>query len=135
MPGSPEAPETPDWQRIELAEARPHADVLLLRIAGCDDREQAARFKGAVVAVSRSCFPEPAPGEYYWVDLVGCEVVGHEGVVLGRVLAVEDYGAPHPVLRVVGAEGREQLIPFVDPVVGEVDLAAKRIIADWAADY
>ncbi len=123
------------WRRVELLDARPHADALLLRIDACDSREQAAQLKGFAIALPRSCFPESAPDEYYWVDLVGCEVTGQQGVILGRVLAVDDFGAPHPVLRVGGPDGETRLIPFVAAIIGEVDLATKRITADWAADY
>lgn len=123
------------WRRVELLEARPHADVLLVRIDSCENREQAAQLRGFAIAVSRSCFPESAPDEYYWVDLIDCEVIGERGVVLGRVLAVDDFGAPHPVLRVGGPDRELLLIPFVAPIIGEVDIAAKRITADWAADY
>src|SRR5690606_24816196 len=127
--------KSPDWQCVELLEARPHADALLLRIAGCDSREQAEQLKGSAIAAPRACFPESGPDEYYWVDLVGCEVIGQEGATLGQVIAVEDFGAPRPVLRVGAADGTSLLIPFVAPVVGDVDLAARRITADWAADY
>lgn len=129
------------WRPVEIIGARPHADVLLLQIAGCDDREQAEQLKGAAIAASRASFPRTEPDEFYWVDLVGCEVTGQDGAVLGRVLSVEDYGAPHPVLRVGPADeagqpaGRTLLIPFVAPIIGEVDIQARRICADWAADY
>lgn len=123
------------WQRVGLRQARPHAETLLLRMDVCDSREQAERYKGCAIAVSRSSFPDSAPDEYYWVDLLGCEVIGQEGAILGRVLAIEDFGAPHPVLRVASADGRLLLIPFVAPIIDDVDLAAGRITADWAADY
>jgi len=129
------------WRPVDIVRARSHAGLVLLQVAGCDDREQAEALKGSEIAASRAAFPPTEPGEYYWVDLLGCEVIGQEGAVLGRVLAVEDYGAPHPVLRVGGADesgrpaGKTLLIPFVEPIVGEVDLAARRIVADWAADY
>ena len=87
------------------------------------------------IAAPRSSFPESGPDEYYWVDLVGCEVIGQQGAILGRVVAIEDFGAPHPVLRVGGADGASHLIPFTAPIIGDVDLTAKRIDADWAADY
>src|SRR5690606_32355419 len=89
------------WRRVELLEARCHSDVLLARLDACESREQAAELKGFAIAVPRSCFPESAPDEYYWVDLIDCEVIGERGVVLGRVLAVADVGVPHQVLRVV----------------------------------
>ena len=133
-PGSPPGGSLA-WRRVALLEARIHADVLLARLEACESREQAAELKGSAIALSRSCFPASAPGEYYWVDLIGCEVIGEQGVVLGRVLAVEDFGAPHPVLSVGGPDRETLLIPFVAPIITEVDLAAKRITADWAPDY
>jgi 16S rRNA processing protein RimM len=39
----------------------------------------------------------------------------------------------HDVLRVAGE--RERLIPFVDAYVREVDLAGKRILVEWGADW
>ena len=75
-------------------------------------------------------------GEIYWADLVGVAVVNREGVALGKVVAVQEYGA-HPVMRVAPgpAEARsERLIPFVAAHVDEVDLPARRMVVDWQAD-
>ena len=42
-------------------------------------------------------FRRPATDEYYWVDLIGLEVVNREGVVLGRIVDLLATG-PHTVL-------------------------------------
>jgi 16S rRNA processing protein RimM len=81
--------------------------------------------------------PAARKGEVYLADLVGLDVVSMSGAALGKVVAVEDYGA-HPLMRVVGnggapAEGR--LVPFVAPIVRAVDLAARRIEVDWEPEY
>jgi len=77
--------------------------------------------------------PEAGPGEYYWNDLVGLPVRNVEGVTLGTVHGLIEAPA-HDVLRVAGETGHEQLIPFVEPIVRQVDLAIG-ITVDWQPDY
>jgi hypothetical protein len=55
--------------------------------------------------VSRASFPRSAEDEFYWVDLIGLDVVNREGEALGKVVGLLDTG-PHSVLRCVAeAEG------------------------------
>ena len=72
--------------------------------------------------------------EFYWADLVGLAVVNRQGVKLGSVAAVEDFGA-HPLLRVTDDDGAPRLIPFVAAYMDGVDVAAGRIDVDWQLDY
>ncbi len=92
--------------------------------------------------VCRSDFPPLETDEFYWVDLLGLDVVNEAAVSLGKVAGMIDNGA-HSVLRVefpsAGKDGQpvtgERLIPFVGVYVKTVDQAAKRIVVDWEADY
>ena len=118
---------------IRVGRCRVHGDSLVAKPADCEDRDQALRLKSASVLVSRAQFPAPDPGQWYWVDLVGCAVDTPSGERLGLVEAVEDHGA-HPILMVRSAE-RVLLIPFVDQVISRVDIAARLVCADWGADY
>jgi 16S rRNA processing protein RimM len=118
---------------LRVTRCRVHGDALVAKPAGSDDRDQALRFKGAEIRISRSVFPVAPEGEVYWVDLIGCSVSGLEGVELGAVERVEDHGA-HPILFVRQGE-RVLLIPFVEQIVTGVDIAARRVVAEWAADY
>jgi len=98
--------------------------------------------RGSRIYVSRAEFPAPASDEYYWVDLMGLDVANEAGVELGKVVDLIDNGA-QSVLRIeypsTGKDGKlaigERLIPFVGVFVKTVDLAAKRIVVDWEADY
>jgi 16S rRNA processing protein RimM len=124
---------TGEWTEVEVAEIEAQGARLVARMAGCGDRDAAARLRGREIAVPRDALPQTAPGEYYWADLVGLEVVNAEGLSLGRVTGVFSTG-PHDVLRV--GEGREErLLPFVATVVRAVDLAARRIDVEWGADW
>jgi 16S rRNA processing protein RimM len=100
---------------------------------GVADRDAAQALAGAEIWVPRSRLPSPKPGEYYWVDLEGLEVVNREGVVLGRVSHLFDTAA-NQVMVVSG--DRERLIPFLEgSFVLKVDFAAGRIDVDWDADF
>ena len=93
--------------------------------------------RGADVTVPRDKLPATEAGEYYWNDLVGLAVRNVRGEALGTVSGL--IAAPaHDVLRVQsGPEGatREQLIPFVEPIVKSVDIAGRTVTVEWEADY
>ena len=117
-----------------VVEGRVHGAAVIARLEGIATREEAAGFRGAMVEVPREALPREGTGEVYLADLPGCRVVGANGLALGTVQAVDDYGA-HPVLRVRDERGTERLIPLVPVYVKEVDLAARAIEVDWEADY
>ena len=121
-----------EWCSRRLLDGRVHGNGLVARLEGIADRTGAAQLRGASVAIPRSELPPPASGQYYWADLVGLSVVNREGEALGRVAEVFSTGA-HDVVVVRG--DRERLIPFVEPVLLEVNLAAARLVVDWGLDY
>ena len=120
------------WREFALEEAKVHGDHLVAKLQGIADRDVALRLKGKAVAVPRAQLPEPADGEYYWSDLIGLAVQNVQGVELGRVKQLFETGA-NDVLVVEGA--RERLIPYIDQVVLEVDIAGKRMLVDWDAEF
>lgn len=122
---------------LKITQAREHGDWVVASAQELSDRTAAEMLKGARVFVSRSSFPTADEDEYYWVDLIGLEVVNREGTVLGRVTDLIDTG-PHCVLRLQddsGAEPVERLVPFVSAYIDAVDLPGRRIVADWGLDY
>lgn len=122
-----------EWKEMELAEGQRHGKGVIARLAACSDRDQAQRLIGCEIGVRRSQLPELQPGEYYWRDLEGLEVVNLAGKKLGVVDSLLETGA-NDVLVVKGE--RERLIPFVQgPVVVEVDLQHGRMRVDWDEDF
>lgn len=123
--------------RLAIKEAKEHSDSVVASAHEVPDRGAAEALRGARIFVARSSFPTPDPDEYYWVDLLGLEVVNREGVHLGTVNELLSTG-PQTVL-VIGYEqdGKpaERMIPFVAAFVDEVDQAARRIRVDWQPDY
>jgi len=122
-----------DWRERALEEGRGHGGGVIAKLAGVDDRDAAAALVGAEIAVPRSRLPAGAPDEYYWVDLVGLEVVTEQGVALGRIEGLLATGA-NDVL--VVRNGRERLIPFLrDSVIRSVDVEKGVLRVDWDPDF
>lgn len=88
--------------------------------------------KGAV-GLMRADFPAPAEGEFYWVDLIGCQVINTKDQVLGKVEALDSNGV-QDILDVRSSESRF-LIPFIDHYVLSVDVTEKMIRVDWELDW
>jgi 16S rRNA processing protein RimM len=123
-------------------QSKVHGDSIVAHLGGLADRDVALALRGYRVYVCRSDFPALEADEYYWVDLLGLDVVNEAGVELGKVADLIDNGA-QSVLRIeyptTGKDGKpvtgERLIPFVGVYVKTVDQAAKKIVVDWDADY
>jgi 16S rRNA processing protein RimM len=122
---------------LRVREAKEHSDVVVARTDGIEDRSGAELLKGARVFVPRSSFPTAGDDEYYWVDLLGLDVVNREGVHLGRVKDLMSTGPQTVLVLEYEQEGKpqERMLPFVSAYVDGVDLAARRITVDWQPDY
>ena len=118
---------------IDRPSGRGTGATLVVDVPGVSERDGASALVGAEVWVEREALPRPEPGEYYWSDLEGLEVVTNEGTSLGRVSHLFATGA-NDVMVVRG--GRERLIPFLPgQVVSKVDIEAGRIEVDWDAEF
>lgn len=104
-----------------------HQDRLVLKFQGVDSVEQAEAFRGGELWIPRTDRPPAPEGEYYFDELIGCEIVEQAtGESLGVVTDCLEYGGP--MLLEVKAGDREILIPFVDEICVEKNVAAKRIV-------
>lgn len=122
---------------LGIKQAREHSDSVVACAEEIADRDAAEALRGARIHVSRSSFPAAGQDEYYWVDLIGLDVLNREDVHLGTVRELLSTG-PQTVLVLdfeQDGEPAERLIPFVSAYVDDVDLAARRIRVDWQPDY
>lgn len=113
---------------VVLDDARPHGNVVLLRVRGIDTIEAAERLVGSALAIRETDLPDVAPGEVYVYQLTGLDVFTKEGERLGTIDRSFSNGA-NEVL-VVHEGTRELLIPMIADVVQTIDLAGHRIVID-----
>lgn len=123
--------------RLSVKEAKEHSDTVVATANGVDDRTAAEALRGSRIFISRSHFPKAAEDEFYWVDLIGLDVVNREDVALGVVKELLSTGAQTVLVMDYQEDGKicERMIPFVSAYVDDVDLKARRIRVDWQADY
>jgi 16S rRNA processing protein RimM len=126
---------------LKMLSVREHGEGIVASADGITDRNGAEALRGWELWVSRADFPRTDDDEYYWIDLIGLDVINREGQALGRVIGLIETG-PHAVLRLLppGVEepakpDQERLIPFVEAFVDEVSLASRQIRVDWGADF
>lgn len=123
---------------VKVRDVKRQGSFVVAKIEGVTDRDMALLYRGAEVSVARSSFPSTAKDEYYWVDLVGLNVVNLEGLVLGQVSDLMANG-PQTVLVVISAapDGKvlERLIPFVSHYVIDVDQTQGWVKVDWQPDF
>ena len=116
---------SPDAMRGEPAELERcwiHQGSLVLKFVGFDSRTEAEKLQGWFVGIPESERPPLEEGQVYLSDLVGCEAVSLDGRRIGVVTGWQDIGGP-----VLLEVGEDLLIPYVDAICREVDVAGRRI--------
>jgi 16S rRNA processing protein RimM len=105
-------------------------EMLVARIAGVATREAAAALTGRELFARREQLPPPDPDEFYYDDLVGLAAVDRDGASLGRVVALNNYGAGDILEILPEAGGESLLLPFTKAVAVEIDFEGGRIVIE-----
>lgn len=151
--------ESPNFVFYHVKSAKSHSGSIVVTFEQGLDRNQAEALKGQRIWVSRADFPQTEQDEYYWVDLIGCDVftdaiepspIGSTTIKMGVVDEVLDHAA-HAILSVrqqmQDAQGQwvdmldtkghviTTLIPFVAAHVTAVDIKARTIHTNWSLDF
>lgn len=105
---------------IEVSRARVHQRIVIAKLKGIDNVNDAAVLRNTVLFIDRDDAEIPK-GSYFIQDLIGCEVRDIDsGEVLGTVSDVSQTGA-NDVWHIKRGE-KEYLIPAIPDVVIETDV-------------
>jgi len=107
---------------------RLHKGAALLKLEGCHDRATVERLRGQLVQIPIEEAMPLEQDEYYEYQIVGLAVWTAGGKYLGTVDEVISTGAND--VYVVRSEGREVLIPAIEDVVLEINLAQGRLVVE-----
>lgn len=109
-------------------------DMLVVRLAGVDDRTAAEELTNVRLYISRAQLPAAEEDEFYHADLIGLRAETVGGAPVGHVVAVQNFGAGD-LVEIAPPSGETVLVPFSKAFVPTVDLASGRIVvADAALD-
>jgi len=123
----------PVWRGpLTVAASRWHSGTLLVRFAGCDDRQAAESLRDTMLAIDSDDLPPLGdPADFYDHDLIGLAVRTAAGEHVGTVADVLHHGQDLLVVDGAGPRsGAELLVPFVTAIVPEVDLAGGFLVVD-----
>jgi len=95
-----------------------------------ETREDAEALKGTRLYAERSALPPPDDEEFYYADLLGLRVEMADGTVLGKVKAVQDFGAGDVIEYLPAGGGESLYLPFTREVVPTVDVAGGRVVVE-----
>jgi 16S rRNA processing protein RimM len=125
---------SPDGQEktYEINWVKPHTRNALMALKGVSDRTQAENLIGCELLIDKASLPELENGTYYWFDLIGLSVFTTEGKLLGRIASIISTGSNdvYVVKPPDGDEKDEVLIPALESVVLDIDLARQKMLVD-----
>lgn len=124
------------WQHIEIEAWKNHSQDAVVKLIGIDDRDAANLLTNCEILVCSTQLPVLEGTDYYWKDLIGCQVVTLAGYDLGIVDDMMETGSNDVlVIKANLKDGfgiKERLVPYLDgQVIKKVDLSTKVIEVDW----
>jgi len=117
-----------DGVPVTIRYARWHRGDVVVQLSSVETRPQAEALRDKELQVPASTLAPLPEGEYYHYQLLDMQVWTIEGELLGRVAEILVTGS-NDVLVVQGESG-EVLIPAIEDVLREVDVARKRMTVE-----
>ena len=113
---------------LTLVSGRSFKDGLIARAKEIATKEEADGLKGLELYAPRSAMPPPEEDEFYLADLVGLRTETPDGVQLGVVKAVHNFGAGD--ILEIEPPGRKAtwMVAFTAENVPEIDIVGGRIV-------
>ena len=116
--------------KFKIVSARPvKGDILVVRVDGVADRTAAEKLTNTSIYMPRPDLPPADDDEFYHADLIGLRAETREGVLIGTIANVLNFGAGD-ILDVRPEIGENLLLPFTKKVVPIVEIANKRVVVD-----
>lgn len=100
---------------------------VFLKLAGINSRNDSEALRGYDVLIDNSDIISLSSDEYFVHDLIGCQVITEDGIVLGKLFEVSHISS-NDIYVVKNDAGKEMLIPAIKEVIKQVDTKNKKII-------
>ncbi|WP_394129727.1 ribosome maturation factor RimM [Shewanella maritima] len=132
--------EQGEWREVKVKQWKPQGKAVIAELEGVTNREQAQMLTNCEIGIMPEQMQELADDEFYWRDLIGCEVTNTKGYNMGKVDQIVETGSNDVLLVKANAKDAfgkaERMIPFVtEQFIKEVDLQGKQVVVDWDPDF
>ncbi|HHW38858.1 MAG TPA: ribosome maturation factor RimM [Bacillales bacterium] len=116
-----------DLIEVKVSSHRLHKSFHLLTFAGLNNINDVEKYKGKMLKISEDQLNDLDEGEFYYHEIIDCEVSTDDGEKLGTIKEILSPGAND--IWVVKRPGeKDLLLPYIEDVVKEVDVKNKKVI-------
>ncbi len=119
--------EFADMQPFPIERVRIGKGFVFLKLANINSRNDAESLRGKDILISKDKLINLADDEYFVHDLIGCQVVSDNGLVIGEVEDIMQNSS-NDIYLVRDHHGNEHLVPAINDVIRKVDIEKKQII-------
>ena len=112
---------------IEIEALRATPKALIARVKSVTTREGAEALTGTKLYIPRSRLPEREEEEWYHAELIGLAALDRDGLTIGTVVAIQNFGAGDLLELAPANGGPTVLIPFTRETVPEIDVEGERL--------
>ena len=113
-------------REVVVQSYRNHKNFLLVKFEGIDSVEEAEKLKNLQIKIDSDEVGELEENEFYFHQIIGCEVFDENDRNLGEIIDILTPGA-NDVWVIKGEEGKEILIPYIEDVVKKIDITSKKV--------
>lgn len=113
-------------REVVVQSYRNHKNFLLVKFEGIDSVEEAEKLKNLQIKINSDEVGELEENEFYFHQIIGCEVFDENDKNLGEIIDILTPGA-NDVWVIKGENGREILIPYIEDVVKKIDITSKKV--------
>ena len=113
-------------KEVSVESYRTHKNNLLVKFVGIDSIEEAEKLKNLQIKIDSDNIGELEENEFYFHEIIGCEVFDENGKSLGEISEILTPGA-NDVWVIKSQNGKEILIPYIEDVVKKIDVENKKI--------
>ena len=113
-------------REVVVQSYRNHKNFLLVKFEGIDSAEEAEKLKNLQIKIDSDEVGELEENEFYFHEIIGCEVFDENGKSLGEIIEILTPGA-NDVWVIKDQNGKEILIPYIEDVVKKIDIENKKI--------
>ncbi|MBF1209304.1 Ribosome maturation factor rimM [Gemella morbillorum] len=113
-------------REVVVQSYRNHKNFLLVKFEGIDSVEEAEKLKNLQIKIDSDEVGELEENEFYFHQIIGCEVFDENDKNLGEIIDILTPGA-NDVWVIKGENGKEILIPYIEDVVKKIDITSKKV--------
>lgn len=121
-------PQTNERTTLTVIQYRKNGPFDFLKVKELNTPEEIKELKGQEIHAKKDDIVLDK-GQYYYADLVGCEVYDQDKNLLGKVKEVEEFPA-QLTLRVAREKNKDFFVPFIQQFIKAVDIKNKHILIE-----